>query len=239
MTSKTFFMTKKSIILLLVFMVATVSAEAQVRAGLKAGFNLSNVSAKDAKTGDKESYDMKPGFQAGGILDWAVGESFSVQPGVRFATQGFIDKYEDNGSFVRNFTLYYIQIPVNAQYRLPVGENAGVLFQAGPYFGIGLSGKQKATKNGVKQSLSDTYKKINMGNESSDDIRNGIDYGVGVGVGVEFFRFQVMAEYNFGLYEMTFEKHTPKLYNIDMKNNGLSVTMAFLFGKKRVTASAE
>ena len=226
-------MTKKNIVLLSVLMITVISVEAQVRAGLKAGFNLSNVYAEDIKTGDSRSFEMRPGFQAGGILDIAIRESFSVQPGARFATQGFIDKYEDNGSFVRNFVLYYIQIPVNAQYRLALGEDMGLLFQAGPYFGIGLSGKQKSTKNDVKQSLSDANKKIEIGNDNGSDIYKSVDYGFGAGVGFEFFKFQLMAEYNFGLYEMTFKKNTPKLYNINMKNSGMSVTLAVLFGKKR------
>ncbi len=225
-------MIKRTIVLVLSVLATINSVEAQVRPGVKAGYNLSNVFAKDAKTGDKYSYNMKSGFQFGAFVDYSLGERLSIQPGAQFATQGFVDKYTDNGSFIRKFSLYYLQIPVNVQYKLPLG-GIDMVFQAGPYFGYGLSGRQKVWKNDVKQELSDERKKISIGGNSSDNLQNAIDYGIGAAVGIEFVNIQFLVGYNVGLHDLTFKKSTGKAYNNDMKNNGLTFTAAYVFGKKR------
>ncbi len=225
-------MLKKNIILVLTMLIIIAQAQAQVRPGIKAGFNLSNVFAEGVKTGDKKSYHMKPGFQFGMVVDWTLGNSLTLQPGMQFATQGFIDKYTSNGDYVRKFSLYYLQLPINVQYRLNLGE-VDVLFQAGPYFGYGVAAKQKSFKNGTKEDISDSYKTIEFGNSTTDELYNQYDYGIGLGAGIEYANMQLLVGYNFGLYQMTLHKNVGQLYNIHMRNNGLTVTFAYIFGNRK------
>ena len=235
-------MLKRNMILLFAFVAITVSIHAQVRPGIKVGYNFSGVMAdylgdktsEDLKktAGDPGNFHMKSGFQAGIIADCPISDVLAIQPGAKFSMQGFSDKYTSNGDVVRAFSLYYLQVPVNVQYRLNVYEETNLLFQAGPYAGFGLFGRQSFNRKGKSQSLSDSQKKITFG--SGNDIQNSFDYGVGAGVGIEFFRFQLMLNYDFGLNQPTFYKKDAKsaTYHVDMRNHNFSVTFAVIFGRR-------
>ena len=235
-------MLKRNMILLLAFMAVAGSISAQVRPGFKLGYNLSGVMAdyrgdKNSEelkniAGDPKNFHLKSGFQAGLIADCPINDVLAIQPGARFAMQGFTDKYISNGEVIRKFSLFYLQVPVYAQYRLNVAEDVNVLFQAGPYVGAGLFGKQSLTRKGKSQDLTDKQKKISFGSASDDDIPV-IDYGIGAGVGIEFFRFQFTIAYDFGLNTPNFNKKDAKsaIYNVDIRNHNLSVTLAVIFGR--------
>ena len=233
-------MLRRNIILLFFVFAILSSVEAQVRPGVKLGLNFNNVigdyigtDQRSDKSGDPDNFHLIQGFQVGLILDCPINETIAIQPGAKFVSRGFNDKYTSNGKVERKFTLYYLQVPVNVQYRLNVGEQMNVLFQAGPYGGYGLFGRQKYTRKGKSQDLSDSSKKITFGNGTADDIYKAFDYGVGAGVGFEFYNFQIMAEYELGLYKMTFNKSIPSAkYNVHMQNHGFSFTLAYVFGKK-------
>jgi hypothetical protein len=176
------------------------------------------------------------------FFDWPVNEKFAVQPGARFAMQGFNDKYRSNehvtpntgDKCTRKFSLFYVQVPVYVQYRMNIAEETNLLFQAGPYAGYGLFGRQLYIKNGKSQNLADNEKKITFGSEKDKGIRDRFDFGVGAGFGIEFYRFQLMAAYDFGLKKMYFNKLDAKgaFYNVDMSNHNLSVTLAVIFGRR-------
>ena len=235
-------MLKRNIILLFTFAAIAASVNAQVRPGIKLGYNLSGVMANylGGKTteelkktaGDPDNFRMKSGFQAGLIIDCPINDAFAIQPGARFAMQGFADKYTSNGDVVRNFSLYYLQVPVYAQYRWNVYEETNVLFQAGPYAGAGLFGRQSFNRKGKSQDLTDSQKKITFGQDN--DIQSNFDFGIGAGVGIEFYRFQLMLNYDFGLNQPTFYKKDAKsaTYHIDMRNHNFSVTLAVIFGRR-------
>ena len=233
----------KRFFFLLVCMTIAGSVGAQVRPGIKLGYNLGGVMAdyRGDKTpaelkhiaGDPRNFHMKSGFQGGLFADWPINDALAIQPGVRFAMQGFNDKYTSNGDVIRRFSLFYLQVPVYAQYRLNVYEDVNLLFQAGPYAGVGLFGQQSFTRKGKSQDLSSTQKKISFGNGTRDDIPP-LDFGIGAGVGIEFFRFQFVIAYDFGLYTPTFYKKDAKsaTYNVDMRNHNLSATLSFIFGRR-------
>ena len=240
-------MLKKSTILLFVFIAVAGSVGAQVRPGIKQGYNLGGVRAdytgigdvNPNAAGDPDNFKMKSGFQFGMIADCPINDVLAIQPGARFSMQGFIDKYTSGTSSssssksTRKFSLYYLQIPVYAQYRLNVAEETNVLFQAGPYVGLGLFGRQSYTRNGKQVDLNDTEKKITFGNGTAKDIQKAIDYGIGAGAGIEFYRFQLMLAYDFGLSNMPFQKDLKSgKCHIDMCNHNFSVTLAVIFGRR-------
>ena len=235
-------MLKRNMMILFAFAAITVSIHAQIRPGIKVGYNFSGVMAdyRGDKTsevlkktaGDPGNFHMKSGFQAGLIADCPISDVFTIQPGAKFAMQGFTDKYTSDTKRVRNFSLYYLQVPVYAQYRWNVYEETNVLFQAGPYAGVGLFGRQSFNRKGKSQDLTDSQKKITFG--SGNDIQNSFDYGIGAGVGIEFYRFQLMLNYDFGLNQPTFYKKDAKsaTYHVDMRNHNFSVTFAVIFGRR-------
>jgi len=241
-------MLKRNMILLFAFAAIAGSINAQIRPGIKLGYNLSGVMANylgesspevlKLTAGDPGNFRMKSGFQGGFIADCPISDALAVQPGVRFVMQGFSDRYRSgatNGPEVtRNFSLYSIQVPVYVQYRLNVYEETNVLFQAGPYGGIGLFGRQAINSSKTKfGSGDDKYKKISFGNGTKYDIQELFDYGISAGVGIEYRKFQLVATYDFGINQATFKKDAKSgKYNIDMRNHNLSISLAYIFGRR-------
>ena len=237
-------MLKRNIILILTVIAAAGSMNAQVRPGIKMGYNLSGVMAeylgektpedRNDEAGDPVNFHMRSGFQAGMIADCPISDAFAIQPGARFAMQGFTDKYTSSGDVIRKFSLFYLQIPVNAQYRMNIAEETNLLFQAGPYAEFGLFGRQSYNRKGKSVELSDSEKKKTFGD--GKDFQNAFNYGVGAGVGIEFYRFQLMVAYDLGLNQSTLkmdQKRTKSgTYHVDTRNHNLSVTFAVIFGRR-------
>jgi hypothetical protein len=229
---------------MLAFVAVAASINAQVRPGIKAGYNLGGVMANYLGTetpenlkkiaGDPNNFHLKSGFQGGMIADCPISNAFAIQPGVRFALQGFKDKYTSNGDVIRGFSLYYLQVPVYAQYRLNIAEETNLLFQAGPYASFSLFGRQSYNRKGKDEKLDDKYKKITFG--ENKDIQKAFDYGVSAGVGFEFYRFQLVAAYDFGLTQpilmMDSQRTKSGSYHVDMRNHNFSLTLAVIFGRR-------
>ena len=236
-------MLKRNTVLLIALAAFFGSLHAQVRPGIKLGYNLSGVMADYRGVGEKNPYNLgnpdnfhlRSGFQIGLIADWPINDAFAIQPGARFSMQGFSDRYRSGAAtgtkVTRNFSLYYLQVPVYAQYRMNIAEETNVLFQAGPYMGFGLFGRQSIT-TARSTTLNDENKKITFG--QGKDIRETFDYGIGAGAGIEFYRFQFVVAYDFGLNKMPFDK--PKAgsgaYKVDMRNHNFSITLAVIFGRR-------
>ena len=236
-------MLKRYFILLFVFAAIAGSVSAQVRPGIKLGYNLGGVMADFTNPGDQKKPDvagypdnfrMKSGFQIGMIADCPVSDVFAIQPGARFAMQGFNDKYTSNGKSIRQFSLFYLQVPIYAQYRMNIAEETNLLFQAGPYAGFGLFGRQAYSRKGKSVDLNDAQKKKTFG--KNNDIQDSFDYGISAGVGIEFYRFQILAAYDFGLNKSTLKMDNSRTnsgtYHIDMRNHNFSVTLAVIFGRR-------
>ena len=241
-------MFKKSIILLFALATFAGSISAQIRPGIKAGYNVGGVRAeflgpphpdKPNAASQPENFNMRSGFQIGMIADMPINDTWAIQPGARFAMHGFSDKYNDGGATgakeERKFSFFYLQVPVYVQYRMNIAEEANLLFQAGPYAGFGLFGQQARTRRGATAGLTDDQKKISFGSDptkSSDDLQR-LDYGIGAGVGIEFFRFQFMVNYDFGLNKAHFRKlSAPGTYDVNLSNHSISVTLAVIFGRR-------
>ena len=248
-------MLKKSIILLFVFTAVAGLINAQVRPGIKVGYNLSSVTGdylremvedQSITSGYPGNFKMKSGFNAGLFVDCPINDVLSIHPGLRFSMQGFQDEYKTGHGTsgqkdLRKFSLYYLQIPVNVQYRMYVAEETHLLFQAGPYAGFGLFGRQTRIWRGASRELDDKNKKIKFGNDlptqTSDEDIQRIDYGIGAGVGIEFYRFQLMVSYDLGLNKPNFNKRVSSggnstVYHLDMRNHCLSVTLGVIFGRR-------
>ncbi len=92
---------------------------------------------------------------------------FSYGIGVGIADRG--------GKFIGNATnnILYVQIPVMVRYSYIVSNGATLFAQAGPYYGIAVSGHYKDNTGKTK---------FKFGNKPADDFRRG-DYGLKFGIG--------------------------------------------------------
>jgi opacity protein-like surface antigen len=224
-------MYKKIVLVLIAVFVTASYAQAQFTFGARAGFNLTNMSMKDYE-GKKPDGDakplFKPGFQIGVVGEYAFNQTWAIQPGILFATQGYKLKSETAGIESKStFNLNYLQVPINAQYKLDLGSMK-LLLQAGPYLGYAFGGKIKSEADGTKADDVD----IKFG--SKEDEMKAFDFGVGVGAGLQFLgNMQVGLGYNVGLMNLANRLDEEGADDKSAtKNNGLAITFTYMFGKK-------
>jgi hypothetical protein len=170
----------KKILLLACFLIISMSTFAQMPSiGVKSGLNIATITNPDG--GNSVSSSSIATFNAGVFVDFKFG-NFSLQPALNYTGKG--GNYTENlyyyfpnavpGPNISNGSgagteqikeqLYYLQLPVNIVYHLPVVVG-NIYFGAGPYIAQGLSGK-------ITDSYSDastvTTQKVTFGNSASD-----------------------------------------------------------------------
>ncbi len=201
-TKHTLYMKKLFLSMIAVASIATVG-NAQVRFGGEVGVNMSNVMSSPSV-----STTMAIGARVGPIMDYAINDHFSIQPGIMFSMMGFkIDPVTE--------TINYIHIPINVLYKFDVGP--GKLFVGlNPYLGYALSGK--VSGGGVSES-------ITFGSNEGDT--KALDFGIGGQVGYELpmgLLFRV--GYDYGFANLSNESGET------INNNCIHISVGYLFGSK-------
>jgi len=267
---------KKIILSVVAVALFAVHTQAQISVGVRGGFNLTNAIMVDWE-GERMNYEhfgsndsarigFTPGFQVGLVVNIPISESFVIQPGLLFATQGARSQWfehereEDVDGWWRerrertSINLNYIQIPINAQIRLPFGNDGAFLINAGPYLGIAIGGRDtwEGRANGeFRNSDGETtswragegdFHRIQFGsNTDAEQFFSRFDFGIGAGLGVQFGNFQIGVNYQFGLINIMNQWETDR-WNADLgdwedfttensfRNHGLSFTVTYMFG---------
>ena len=154
--------------------------KAQSSAQLKAGINLANVSVTD--DGDVDEANMLTSFQVGIVGDIPMGKIISFQPGLIFTGKGSKTQSGSASSptyFKATSNPFYIEVPANIVFKLPIGTASKFFVGAGPYLGIGISGKNK-TEGKYLSAAFETEQNI----EFSDDDPTTFNYEENAGLGV-------------------------------------------------------
>jgi len=169
--------------------------------GVKAGMNLSNFSGDGAK-----GSDAKVGFNVGLTLDYAFSQDLYLMTGLEFSMKGAKDEgpvSEGDVSFNGKETSnpMYLQIPIHIGYKFPVTDNTNLVLHVGPYVAYGIAGKYKLDGIGTVGDVSGHIKpEIDF---FSDDRAKRFDFGLGLGIGVEFGKFGVGLGYDLGLLNIS------------------------------------
>ena len=213
---------KKCTVILLAVMF-TASAQAQLSFGAKAGLNLTNISQKwgGKKPSGDDKFSMKPGFQLGVVAEYEVTENFVIQPGLVFAQQGAQMKEKHGSDWMKySINLNYLQIPINGQYKMEL-SGMNLVLQAGPYIGFAIGGNEKVSwkMDGKKDSDKES---IEFG--SKDGEMKRLDFGLGVGAALELGNIQVGVGYNLGLMNLMNGGDSDNF----IKNNGIAITATYL-----------
>lgn len=218
----------KKVILTICLFVALINSYAQtVKFGVKAGLNLTELPTSSQQQGVTVSNSYIAGYHVGGLVDIKF-KSFSIQPGVLFSTKGGKSNANVNiteggqtftGSGTAKTTLYYIEIPLNVLYRVNTG-NGNFFIGAGPYLGLGLSGKIK-TSSTSGGTTTDQSQDLKFGN-GAGEIQNP-DFGVNGLLGYQLNSgFLVSAGYGYGLLKSSDSNGT-------VKNRGFSFSLGYFF----------
>jgi hypothetical protein len=170
---------------------------------LKGGVNLANIS--NSENGDVNDARMLTTWHAGGVIDIALLDVLSIQPGIFYTNKGI--KTERNlpllGTTTTTFNPQYLELPLNLVFKAPISKTSRFFAGAGPYVAMGVAGKYK-----VKSDLGSNEYDIEFNDDDpltqeQEDagaykVRK-FDYGVNVLAGLELDRFVISANYGLGL----------------------------------------
>ena len=188
---------KKIILSIMVVAFYLSPINAQFHFGIKGGATFDNFSYKDDK---KElSIDRATGWQAGVLMQLKVPViGIAVQPELLYTVHKA--QVTDSGGKDKSNSISYVEVPINLQW----GPDIPLLrpyIEAGPYFGYAVNIK---------------------GDELKDRI-DKIDWGIGLGIGLEVWKLQLGARYTWGLQDVSSVK------DFEMKNKALRLSLGILF----------
>lgn len=204
----------KRIIIAIVAVMATLGVSAQdLRYGVAGGLNFA---WERAKAGDVAvSSDSYIGFQAGvkAEMDLAqyITDGFFAEGSLLYNLKG--------GSYSGSHSnLGYLQLPVNFGYRTPIAGDISFIGSLGPYFALGILGKDVVKNDGTK------VKTDVFGNRLQR-----FDFGLNYKVGVEMWnQWQFYLGFEHSLLNLS---KTAKDNAADMKNRILNfyIGTAYMF----------
>lgn len=158
---------------------------------IKGGYNYNNVTVEKGTTA-KEIRSGKSGWQLGVGYQSESTLGFSFQPELIYKVTGY--KFSD----IQNMNLGYLEVPLNVQW----GPNllvARPFVFAGPYVGLKVSNQFRGS------GWTDT---------DMDTIRKGLksaEWGLGIGLGLNVFKFQITGKYNWNFGAIADTKQMPDL----------------------------
>lgn len=205
----------KKTLLSLCLLMASFAAFAQLPTfGVKGGVNFATLHATvDGFSGSGNSGSLTS-FNVGAFVDFKFG-NVSLQPALNFTGKGGSSSvsFDDEASSNSKVKLYYLQVPVNVVYHVPavVGD---FYFGAGPYLGMGVSGKAK----------DDSGNSENVKFGSGQDELKRTDAGLDAIVGFKFKSgFLINANYDWGLTNIT------NVDGIKLTNRVFGISVGYAF----------
>jgi hypothetical protein len=184
----------------------------QSKVFIKGGLNLANISKND--DGEVDDANTLASFHVGVMADLPVGQYFAIQPGLLFTGKG--SKIQNGNSSDPNYykattNPLYVELPVNAVFKIPLETNSQLFVGAGPYAALGVAGKRKIEGKilGVEYSRKDNI-------EFSDDdpttfneeegagfgVMRRFDFGLNATAGLILNKFLVQVNYGLGLTKL-------------------------------------
>ncbi|MFN9710541.1 MAG: porin family protein [Bacteroidota bacterium] len=204
----------KKIFLLSAFALTIFGANAQFTFGVKGGLNLANTAVSPT---DGVTYKSIAAIQLGVTAEYAINNNIGVESGLLYSGKGAKGEVSILGeSFSVTGTANYLEIPVNAVYKINAG-NSKVLLNAGPYFAFALGGK-------LKPSVGDS-RSIKIGSSEDSDIK-GTDVGLNIGAGL-LLKEKITVGLQYGLGLANISPRSGETIN----NRVFSLTVGYKFVK--------
>jgi len=180
--------------------------------GIKGGMNIASMSFSSS------GFDVSPksiiGVHIGPIAEFRLQESLSFNTGLLYSLKGYKMKVDYMGETMEGTSkINYLEIPMNFAYKFATSETSNFLVQAGPYLGYALSGKDKTDGETIDV-------------EFGDGGMRRVDFGLGIGLGLEFGPLVPTVSYQFGLANLS------GISEMKVKNNAFLISIAYMFGKQ-------
>jgi len=153
---------KKFFGLFFILFLFSITTNAQIQVGLKAGLNISDI-VEDDPGEEATNFDTKLGFVGGVYFNYQFNNMFAVQPEIYYSMKGakLKDQYND-----LNLKLTYVEIPILLQFIVPLkGTPVKPLLFVGPAMGLNLTAKNERTNNGqaTEEDFKDLIKSTDLG----------------------------------------------------------------------------
>lgn len=188
--------------------------------GLRAGLAVSGHYNQDSEK-------SQTGIDIGLTIDIRLSGKVFLLTGLDYVTKGtktkdgeeWLGPTEDYmGSLVRHAN--FLQLPLRVGYQFAVADDFYIMPYAGPYMAYGLGGKTKYTYVYIDNNETTTDKRPTF-----DGVVNRFDYGVGLGVNLDYKKIVLSLEYDWGLQRYVKKEAG---YN-DAKFKCMTITLGYKF----------
>jgi hypothetical protein len=188
----------------------SVFAQSAVR--LQGGINLANVSV--TSNGRVNNANQLTTYQLGIVGDFHLGSIVYLQPGVLYTGKGTKSQSGNETDF--NFyratsNPFYLEVPLNLVFKLPLSRDNKIFVGAGPYAAVGINGKNKVqgryagvdfnSENAIKFSNDDPTT-LNYEEGAGFGILKRFDYGLNGTAGIEGKSLVLGVDYGLGLAKL-------------------------------------
>lgn len=202
------------------------------------GMNISNFRHPDAAFDGLT--DPKAGFNLGVRGEYMLPSCYGVfvNLGVNYTMKGakmdVAASLPDDYSCTVKFRPCYIEIPLHVGYRFNVLDNLGVFADFGPYFAIGVNGKEKFEFDG--DAVEDYSKKFFRNSKMILGEIQRYDFGLGFRVGAEYANHHSLNfSFDWGLTDMYRDSYRREFFKENgyelgkLKNFNAGITYGYRF----------
>ena len=202
------------------------------------GMNISNFRHPDAAFDGLT--DPKAGFNLGVRGEYMLPSCYGVfvNLGVNYTMKGakmdVAASLPDDYSCTVKFRPCYIEIPLHVGYRFNVLDNLGVFADFGPYFAIGVNGKEKTEFEG--DAVEDYSKKFFRNSKMILGEIQRYDFGLGFRVGAEYANHHSLNfSFDWGLTDMYRDSYRREFFKQNgfelgkLKNFNAGITYGYRF----------
>ena len=217
-------MQTKKLCVLLLLLLATVSLQAQVKVGVTAGLNISQLHVSD---GSYKYYTdkIRPGFLVGPTVVCNIPKT-----GLGFDLSALFDlrgAKSKNHSNLKTINCYSFQFPLHVRYGVNVGDMVHAFLFTGPQFGLSVGDRERLLETGTGKNTGHPMERRFVSKSS------WLSWNLGVGA-VVLENLQVRISYNLAL------KKSAELQQVDLtdgsvrsladvKANACQVSFSYLF----------
>lgn len=213
-------------------LVSAINADAQ-RLGVTAGANFTSMQNIDQSSAT--------GYFVGGTAQFKLPLGLSIQPSLLYSA-----KVSEVGSTALNtlkMNVGYLELPVSVQW----GPDLLVFrpfLDVTPYVGYALHSNIKTVVDDVDLGFDNLN---NIKDTAMEDVKKGfqnmvndLEYGLGLGAGLEVWKFQVICRYNwnFGPLVKVTDSEVSEIVQNQIKDavkgknfGGVSLSLTYMFGK--------
>ena len=227
---------KKYFLLILPSLFALLNVDAQKSSIiLRGGLNLANVTVSE--NGRVDDAKTLTSFQAGFIGDVSLGQFVSLQPGLLVTGKGSktqSGETTDANYFKATTNPIYLEVPLNLVFKFGASDGPGFFAGAGPYFAIGIAGKNKTEGKFLGTAFNsesdivwsdDDPTTLNYEEGAGFGIMKRFDYGLNGTAGIDLKKAVLSVNYGLGLAKL--QSGSESSDDDNNKHRVLSFTIGF------------